>query len=72
MMPEEDVIALIVKGNSTTAFEFRIVVEERSQHTTDSLTQTSLEIVENHFGSVSSELLDKVLVLNEWKISKLK
>lgn len=38
MMPEEDVIALIVERNGTTAFEFWVVVEERSQHSTNSLT----------------------------------
>lgn len=54
MMAEEDVITLIVECNYTPAFEFWIVWEKTSKKTSNCVTKTSIEIVENNFWSVLS------------------
>ena len=64
-MSEEDIISLIVEGHCTATFELRIVMEQRSQHSGNSLTQSRLEIVKNDFRSMGCKLLDDSLLQRE-------
>lgn len=52
MMSKEYVISLIVKCHNPPSFEFRLVVEQRSQHSADSEARTRGEVVQNNLRPV--------------------
>jgi hypothetical protein len=56
MMPEENVIPLIVEGNNSASFEIGIVMENRGQHSRYSVTKFGREIIQDNFRPVVSEL----------------
>lgn len=52
VLSEEDKVALVVEGGDPPPAELRLLVEETGQHATDALTETRVEIVQDHFGLV--------------------
>jgi len=46
-MPEEDVIALIVKRDDAPSFEFEFEVAQRNKETADRLSQPRVEVVDD-------------------------
>lgn len=55
-MPEENVVALIVKRHATFPLKLRFVMEQGRQHTSHCVTQSSGKVVENHFGAEGGDL----------------
>lgn len=45
MVPEEDVVALVMEGDDAAAAELRLVVEQRAQHAPHRQTQPRAEVV---------------------------
>ena len=52
MMPEEDVIALVVEGDHAAAMELRVVREEGGEHAAYRVAQARVEVVQDHLGLV--------------------
>lgn len=53
MPAEEDEVSLIVESDNLTPVELRDWREEGNKEASDSVTETSSEIVEDEFGAVS-------------------
>lgn len=51
-MPEENEIPLIVEGRDSSPTEIRFLMEKTAQHPSDTMTESSIEIIHNHFGFV--------------------
>ncbi len=51
-MSKEDVIALIVQSDDTPSAEMRIVREQTGEHARDRVTETRVEVVEDHLREV--------------------
>lgn len=49
MVPEEDVVALVMEGDDPPAFEVWIVGKEAGQHSGYRVTQSGGEVVQDHF-----------------------
>lgn len=45
MVPKEDIVSLVVKGDGASPAELRLVVEQRAQHTTHGQTESCAEVV---------------------------
>lgn len=48
MMPEEDIIALIVEGDSAAAAKLRLVMKHGAEHAPYRHTQPRGEVIEDH------------------------
>lgn len=49
MTAHKDEITLVVERHHLSALEFRYMREERLEHTTHSMTQSGIEVVEDDF-----------------------
>lgn len=54
MVTEENVVTLIVECNNTSSFEFGIMRKQASKKTSNCMTKTCVEIVENDLGTMIS------------------
>ena len=57
VVPEEDVVPLVVEGGHSLPGELRLVVEERGKHPGDAVAEPRAEVVEDHLGPVLCDLL---------------
>lgn len=49
VLSEEDKVALVVEGGDAPPAELRFLVEETGQHATNALTESRVEVVQDHF-----------------------
>lgn len=49
MSPEEDEVALVVQCSNLATLELGDMGEQRGEHSSNSVTKTSVEVVENQF-----------------------
>ena len=57
MMPEEDVVPLIMKSYGTFSVKLGIVMKQSSQHSSQRMAKSGGEIVQDDFGSVIRDIL---------------
>lgn len=50
MLSKENEVSLVVKGHNTPANELRVMGKQWREQTTNSMTKTCVEIVQNDFG----------------------
>ena len=62
-MSEENVVALIMKRDTSLALELRLIMEQSPQHSGRRMTQSRSEIVQDHFRPVSGNLPEILLDL---------
>lgn len=58
MMSKENVVALVVKSDYSTAMEFRVMWEETGEHSRYCPTESCIEVVEDDLRAVLSRLAD--------------
>ena len=56
MLSEEDVISLIVKSDNASAMKLRIVRIKSRKHSSDAMTDASVEVIEDQLRHVISQL----------------
>ena len=56
VVPEEDVVSLVVEGDGPLSPELRLEVEESGQHAAHGVTQPSREVVEDDLGTEGGDL----------------
>ena len=56
VVPEEDVVPLVVEGDRPLPLELRLVVEQRRQHPGHSVAEARREVVQNDLGTERGDL----------------
>ena len=65
MVPEEDVVPLVVEGDAPLPPELGIIVEDGGQHAAHRVPQPRGEVVEDDLGPVLGDLAPVLLHLSE-------